>query len=86
VGCDEPCTVRVQLLRSARGLGLSRSGDVVVGERLFRDAVAGRRAVRVRINRRLRRAVRRGTRLTFRVIVSDPSGNRRTLNRQLRVR
>lgn len=86
VGCDEPCSVRVQLLRSARGLGLARSGDLVVGERLFRDAVAGRRAVRVRINRRLRRAVRRGTRLTFRVIVSDPSGNRRTLNRRILVR
>jgi hypothetical protein len=86
VGCDEPCSVRVQLLRSARGLGLARSGDLVVGERLFRDAIAGRRAVRVRVNRRLRRAVRRGTRLTFRVIASDPSGNRRTLNRRILVR
>ena len=86
VGCDEPCSVRVQLLRSARGLRLSRSGDIVLGERLFPDAVAGRRVVRVRVNRRLRRAVRRGTRLTFRVIASDPSGNRRTLNRRIVVR
>ena len=86
VGCDEPCSVRVQLLRSARGLRLSRSGDVVVGERLFPRAVAGRRTVRVRVDRRLRRAVRRGTRLTFRVIASDPSGNRRTLNRRIIVR
>ena len=86
VGCDEPCSVRVQLLRSARGLRLSRSGDIVVGERLYRDAEAGRRTVRVKVNRRLRRAVRRGTRLTFRVIASDASGNRRTLNRRIVVR
>lgn len=86
VGCDEPCSVRVQLLRSARGLRVSRSGDLVVGERLFRRAVAGRRSVRVAVDRRLRRAVRRGTRLTFRVIASDRSGNRRTLNRRIVVR
>lgn len=86
VGCDEPCSVRIQLLRSARGLRVARSGDVVLGERLYPQARPGRRGVRVRVTRRLRRAVRRGSRLTLRVIVSDVSGNRRTLNRRITVR
>lgn len=86
VGCDEPCSVRVQLIRSSRGVRFSRSGDLIVGERLLGQPTFGRRSVRVKPLRRFRGAVRRGTRLTFRVIVSDVAGNRRTLNRRIVVR
>lgn len=86
VGCDERCSVRVQLLRSSRGVRLSRAGDLVVGERLFAQRQFGRRTVRVRVLSRFRRVIRRGTRLTLRVSVSDASGNRRTINRRIVVR
>ncbi|MEX2196967.1 MAG: thrombospondin type 3 repeat-containing protein [Thermoleophilaceae bacterium] len=86
VGCDEPCSVRVQLIRSSRGVRFSRGGDLIVGERLQGQPQFGRRTVRVKPLRRFRRVLRRGTRLTFRVIVSDVSGNRRTLNRRIVVR
>lgn len=86
VGCDEPCSVRVQLIRSSQGVRLSRGGDLIVGERLMGQPTFGRRSVRVKPLRRFRRVVRRGTRLTLRVIVSDVSGNRRTINRRLVVR
>ena len=86
VACTEPCSVRVSLLRSSRGLRLSRAGDVVLGEQLYARRVATRRTVRVKPLRRFRRALRPGTRITLRVVASDAAGNRRTVNRRIVVR
>ncbi len=79
VGCSEPCTVQLQLRAGRRALTVSR--------RLSITGTAGRR-IAVRLTRRGRRILRRGSSraLTLAGAATDASGNRRTLSVALRVR
>lgn len=83
--CNEPCSVQAELVGRARVVRLARAGDVVLGTRTIRRARPAHR-VKVKVQRKLRRAVRKGNRLTLRVTVTDRSGNSRTVGRKLRVR
>jgi Domain of unknown function (DUF4394)/Bacterial TSP3 repeat/Thrombospondin type 3 repeat len=68
-----------------RGFRIARVRDFVVAERRLRSA-AGRRRVRLVVPRSERRRLRRGSRLTLRVIATDAAGHSQIATRRLTVR
>lgn len=88
VSCAQPATVEVRLLARAaprRGvLGLARAGDVVLAERAL-PLAAGRRTVRLRVTRRLRKAIPRSARLRLQVVARDEFGNVQIVTKRVRV-
>ena len=77
--CDEPGRVTAVLtgrLRSAGGVGLARAGDVELGRASERTNASGDARLRLRVGRKLRRLVRRGSRLKLRLQARDTVGNR----------
>lgn len=68
-----------------RGFRIARVRDFVVAERRLR-AAAGRRRVRLVVPRSERRRLRRGSRLTLRVIATDAAGQSQIATRRLTVR
>ena len=88
VECARPASLEVRLLASAGrrrgGIGIARAGDVLLAERSL-PLAGGRRAVRLRVARRLRRAIPRSARLRLQVIARDEFGNAQIVTRRLRV-
>ena len=93
VQLDEPAAVSVQALvaaKAARRLGIARRAKkpVVIG-RSARSVAAGRTTLRVRLNRRARRALRRSKKATtirIAATATDAAGNRRALPGRVVVR
>lgn len=75
----------VELRGRLRGSRIARVRDFVVAERRLRSA-AGRRRVRLVVPRSERRRLRRGSRLTLRIIATDTTGQSQIATRRLRVR
>jgi Thrombospondin type 3 repeat len=75
----------VELRGRLRGARIARVRDFVVAERRLRSA-AGRRRVRLVVPRSERRRLRRGSRLTLRVIATDAAGQSQIATRRLTVR
>jgi hypothetical protein len=87
VECDTPAELEVRLLgRATRDgeIGAARAGDVVLAERSL-PLAGGRRTVRMRVVRRLRKAVARRARLRLEVVARDEFGNVQVLTTRLRV-
>ena len=88
MSCAQPARVEVRLLArvAPRGgkLGPARAGDVVLAERAL-PLAAGRRTVRLRVTRRLRRAIPRSTRLRLQVVARDEFGNVQVVSKRVRV-
>jgi hypothetical protein len=89
VECARPASLEVRLLagagrRRGGGIGIARAGDVILAERSL-PLAGGRRAVRLRVARRLRRAIPRTARLRLQVVARDEFGNRQVVTRRLRV-
>ena len=93
--CSERCSLRLEVsvararVAGARASQLKiASPNVVVGRASGSLAMAGSRIVRVRVSARSRRLLARVRphRLTLRVHATDPSGNRASVRRLLRLR
>ena len=88
VECARPASLEVRLLASAArrggGIGVARAGDVILAERSLPIA-GGRRAVRLRVIRRLRASIPRTTRLRLQVVARDEFGNTQVVTKRLRV-
>jgi Ca2+-binding RTX toxin-like protein len=83
-GCDEPCSLDVELRGSARTVRIARSYDLTLGTRSLPRA-AGTRSLTLKPARRL---VGRARRLTaqLRVTAIDAAGNRSTKTKTIKVR
>jgi len=64
---------------------IARTGDIVLATTSLKPGV-GRRRVSLKIGARQRRGIRRGARLTLRIVATDAAGNSKTLTRSIRVR
>ena len=93
--CSERCSLRLEVtvarsrVTGARASQLKiASPNLVVGRGSGRLAMAGSRVVQVRVSARSRRLLARvrPQRLTLRVHATDPSGNRASVRRLLRLR
>ena len=81
IGCDEACTVRVQVKGRARG---KRKASTILSTKPTRSTAATR-TVRLKIaGRRLKRLA--SPRLTVVITATDAAGNRRSVTRVVRVR
>ena len=74
VRCDERSALLVTLIAQVRGARLSREGDLVVAERVLPVGDCDR-SLRLRVPRRLGRALHPRTRLRLVAQAIDPSGN-----------
>jgi Ca2+-binding RTX toxin-like protein len=89
--CDEPGTVTARLVGRLRRLGqgasAARAGDIELSRRTTALSQAGNATLRLRVARRYRGLLRRGTRLRLAVVAVDAAGNRaRPTVRRLRLR
>jgi hypothetical protein len=90
VSCDEAVQLELRLLgRARRGRGgrlqIARAGDLVLAETALPLDAAPRKA-RLRVAKRLRRAMPRSARLRLVVVATDRFGNSQTLTRRITVR
>ena len=89
--CDEAGSVTARLLGRIRrlggGAGASRAGDIELARRNAALDATGNAKLRLRVGRRYRRLLVRGTRLRLALTVVDTAGNRARLPvRRLRLR
>lgn len=82
---DEPSSVVLELVGTARTVRLARVGDVVLAQRSLPLTAAGRR-VTLKLPPRFRSRLSRRFNLTIRVSATDAAGNRTVTTRRLRVR
>jgi len=89
--CDEAGSITARLLgrirRLGRAAGAARAGDIELARRNAALDATGNAKLRLRVGRRYRRLLLRGTRLRLALTVVDTAGNRARLpTRRLRLR
>lgn len=82
---DRPVAIRFELLAPVKRLRAASAGDLVLAERSL-PLADSKRSVRLTVSRRLRGAVKRGTRLKLRITATGSNGRSATLTRRIRVR
>jgi len=90
VRCNERATLVATMVgrvrRLPKGVRFSTVGDVVLGTSRRRTRSGNLARFRMRASRRLRRSIRRGSRLRIDIAATDRFGNARTLTKRVRVR
>jgi hypothetical protein len=91
LGCSESCTLKAKLVltrREARRIGLDAAGRIVAGRNSETLAQAGTAELRVKLKKRVRKALRDEERVKLKLKVSavDGAGNVATLTRTVRLR
>ena len=81
---SEPSAIDLELLGTAKRAVVSRLGDVTLASKHLRRA-GGRRTVRLRPKPRLLSSSRRGFTARLRVTATDAAGNRRVVQRRIRI-
>ena len=81
---SEPSAIDLELLGTANRAVVSRLGDVTLASKHLRRA-GGRRTMRLRPKPRLLASSRRGFTARLRVTATDAAGNRRVVQRRIRV-
>ena len=87
--CDETATLGAEamgtLKRAKRGALASRVGDVTLGTAARRATAHKRVRIVVRISKRYRRALAKGTRIRVVLHATDALGNRSDVSRKVRI-
>jgi Calx-beta domain len=81
---SEPSAIDLELVGTANRAVVSRLGDVTLASKQLRRA-GGRRTVRLRPKPRLLSSSRRGFTARLRVTATDAAGNRRVIQRRIRI-
>ena len=87
VSCDEPCSLRFELLARARGARIARSFNLTLATRSLSFGT-GKRSVKLKASKRSRRLVRRARRfkLKLQVTATDRGGNQTVKTKRFRVK